>query len=211
MIDQFLYGGMKNFSYLITFDGESLIVDPQVELHRWERRMQELGATLKGILLTHTHWDHVAGVPGVAAKYPQAKIYVNKLDAKRIQKYDEAVRARFVFVEDGEQIALGSQTIEVLHTPGHSAGECCFLIREEPYKLFTGDTVFVSEVGRTDLETGSTAELFHTLQRLKQLPGDTVIYPGHDYGNTPTTTIARECAESAAFRCKTIEELDALP
>lgn len=211
MIDQFLYGGMKNFSYLITYDGESLVVDPQIELHKWEQRMQDLGATLKGILLTHTHWDHVAGVPTVAAKYPEARIYVNKLDAKRIQKYEAAVRARYVFVEDGEQIKLGSRQIEVMHTPGHSAGECCFLLREKPYKLFTGDTVFVNEVGRTDLETGSTAELFQTLQRLKKLPGDTVIYPGHDYGNTPTTTIARECAESAAFRCETIEELDALP
>lgn len=211
MIDQYCLGGMKNFVYLLSSDGESFVVDPHSDLSPWEKRMSELGSRLKGVLLTHTHWDHVTGLPAVLAKYPGVPVYVHELDARRLKKYSDDERRRFVPIKDGERLALGALHVEVWHTPGHSSGECCFLVRDTPYRLFTGDTVFVNEVGRTDLETGSTAELFHTLQRLKTLPADTVIYPGHDYGSTPTTTIGRECADSAAFRCKTIEELDALP
>lgn len=211
MIDQFIIGGFKNFVYLISDGGQALVVDPQSDLTPWEKKLDERGAKLTGVLLTHTHWDHVAGVPAVAAKYPDAKIYVHETDALRLKKYTDDVKARFVFINEGDKISLGHQSIEVMHTPGHSAGECCYLIQQTPPALFTGDTVFVNEVGRTDLETGSTAELFETLQRLKNLSPETIIYPGHDYGNTPTSTIARECKESAAFRARTIEELDALP
>lgn len=211
MVDQFLMGRLRNFIYLITIGNEAMVIDPQADLSPWEKKLTERGAHLTGVLLTHTHWDHVEGVPAVAAKYPNAKMYVHESDSFRLEKYTDEVRARFVFIKDGDKICLGNQTIEVLHTPGHSAGECCYMISQSPPLLFTGDTVFVNEVGRTDLETGSTAELFATLQRLKKLPPETIIYPGHDYGKTVTSTIARESAESAAFRCQTIEELHALP
>lgn len=209
-IDQFLIGGFRNFVYLVTHGGESLVIDPQSELEFWEKRIATLGSRLVGVALTHTHWDHVAGVPAIAEKY-DVPIHVHQLDAARLKKATAAVQRRLAHVSEGQAIMVGGARLEVLHTPGHSAGECCFLIAGEKPALFTGDTVFVGEVGRTDLETGSTAELFATLQRLKRLPPETVVYPGHDYGKTPTSTIARESVESAAFRCTTIEELDALP
>ncbi len=213
MIDQFLIGGHRNFIYLISFDGESLVVDPQSDLTPWQNRIKELKTKLTGVLLTHTHWDHVAGVPAIVDQYgaENIPIYVHELDARRMAQSAPAVRERFKFIKDGDKIAVGRTNVEVLHTPGHSAGECSYLIQSQPPQLFTGDTVFVTEVGRTDMETGSTAELFTTLQRLKKLPPDTIIHPGHDYGKTPTTTIGRECVESAAFRCRTVEELDAIP
>lgn len=207
-IDQFLIGGFKNFVYLLCHNGRALVVDPQADLKPWEIQMRQREATLQGVLLTHTHWDHVAGLPAVLEKYPDVKIYVHKADAGRLKKECEA---RLEFVTENDDIELAGAKVKVLHTPGHSAGECCYLIEGTPPSLLTGDTVFVGEVGRTDLETGSTAELFTTLQRLKTLPQHTVIYPGHDYGVTPTSTIERECRESAAFKCTSIEELDALP
>ncbi|MBI3542087.1 MAG: MBL fold metallo-hydrolase [Deltaproteobacteria bacterium] len=212
-VDQFLIGDHRNFIYLITSGKESLVVDPQSDLEPWQARAKELGSRLAGVLLTHTHWDHVAGVPAIVDQYAAEKlpIYVNKLDARRFDSAARDVRDRLVFVDDGQRIPLGGAHVEVLHTPGHSAGECCFLVAGSPPRLFTGDTVFVGDVGRTDLESGSTAEMFDTIQRLKKLPADTIIYPGHDYGRTPTSTIARESAGSAAFRCATVKELDALP
>lgn len=209
-VDQFLIGGFKNFVYLVTHEEQSIVVDPQNELVPWEKRLAELGSKLVGVALTHTHWDHVAGVPLVAEKY-HVPIYVHELDARRLKKYPPSTQNLFRFVDEGAALALGSAALEVLHTPGHSAGECCYLVPGTPPGLLTGDTVFVGEVGRTDIETGSTSELFTTLQRLKKLSPQTIIYPGHDYGKTPTSTIGRESAESAAFLCRNIEELDALP
>lgn len=204
---------MKNFVYLLTEQQESLVVDPQPDLKPWEKRMHELNAKLVGVLLTHTHFDHVGGVPLICDKY-SVPVYVHEADVNRILKKKSLaqkspdVQNLVRFVKDGDRIPLGNKQIEVLHTPGHSAGECCYKLENA---LLTGDTVFVGTVGRTDLETGSDEEMFHTIERLKKLPDSTMIYPGHDYGNTPTTTIGREKSESASFQCKTIEELKAIP
>ncbi|MBI3556074.1 MAG: MBL fold metallo-hydrolase [Deltaproteobacteria bacterium] len=213
MVDQFLIGGHRNFIYLISSDGQALVVDPQSDLTPWQNRLRELGAKLTGVLLTHTHWDHVAGVPAIVDQYGAEKIpiYVHELDARRMSQSAPAVLEHFSFVKEGDRIRVGSLSLEVLHTPGHSAGECCYYLAGQPPQLFTGDTVFVGDVGRTDLETGSTEEMFTTLQRLKKLAPETVIYPGHDYGKTKTTSIVQECKQSAAWRCRTTEELDAIP
>ncbi|MBI2606286.1 MAG: MBL fold metallo-hydrolase [Deltaproteobacteria bacterium] len=226
MIDQFQIGPLRNFVYLVTFGGESLVVDPQPELAPWERRLAELGARLCGVLLTHTHHDHVGGVPEICEKYG-VPVYVHALDEGRltgkaglglprreVEASGDRIASRLHRIVDGDRIAVGNCFVEVLHTPGHSGGECSYLVQESakgPSGLFSGDTVFVGDVGRTDLETGSNEEMFATIQRLKTLPPDTVIYPGHDYGRTPTSTIARESAQSAAWRCKSVEELAALP
>lgn len=214
MIDQFLIGSHRNFVYLVTFDGESIVIDPWDDLVPWQTRLRELGSRLTGVALTHTHWDHVKGVPNIVEQYPDLPIYLHKLDARRMERSAPSILERFKFVDQGDLIRVGAQKIEVLHTPGHSAGECSYFIAgstNAPPALFTGDTVFIGDVGRTDLETGSTEQLFETLQQLKKLPPETTIYPGHHYGRTPTSTLARECSESAAFRCKTVRELDALP
>ncbi len=226
MIDQFQIGTLRNFIYLVTFDGDSLVVDPQPDLAPWEKRAIKLGTRLTGVLLTHTHHDHVGGVPEICEKYG-VPVYVHALDEGRltgkaglglsrrqIEASGPLIASKLKRIEDGDRIAVGNRFVEVLHTPGHSGGECSYLVQDSadgPSGLLTGDTVFVGDVGRTDLETGSNAQMFATIQRLKTLPPGTVIYPGHDYGRTPTSTIARERTESAAFRCKSVEELAALP
>ena len=97
-------------------------------------------------------------------------------------------------LEDGQILDMGNQQIQVVHTPGHTPGSVCFLINKN---LFTGDTLFVGAAGRTDLMGGSLDVLMASIRdKLLTLPGDTIIWPGHDYGDSPTSTIAREMEEN---------------
>jgi glyoxylase-like metal-dependent hydrolase (beta-lactamase superfamily II) len=97
-------------------------------------------------------------------------------------------------LRDGDVLKLGDARVEVIHTPGHTPGSVCFLVEGN---LFTGDTLFVGAAGRTDLTGGSLDDLLRSIsERLIVLPDDTVIWPGHDYGQTPSSTIAREKAEN---------------
>ena len=208
---QFEIGNFQNFVYLIVSEGQAVVVDPQKDLSPWEKILEKHRIKLVGCLLTHTHWDHVAGVPDIARKYA-VPIWVHGSDAHRLRSMPEPVRRSMRLLNSETPLQVGSLQIETIYSPGHSAGECCFLIKElTPWHLLTGDTVFVGNVGRCDLETGDVSDMFQTIQKLKQLPADTLILPGHNYGSTPTTTIGREIQESAAFRCQTVEELDAIP
>lgn len=211
-IEQFLIGDYQNFTYLIGEEGgEAYVVDPQPHLKPWQVRMQKRKCQLAGVLLTHTHWDHVAGLPEIAREYGSTiPVYAHAADAARILDNLSKLKLELRELSDGQKLFFD---IEAWHTPGHSPGEICYLWRhkDRPFELLTGDTVFVGMVGRTDLDGGSDRELFETLQRLKTLPPDTIIYPGHDYGRTRTTTIGRECAESTAFQCTTVQELADVP
>jgi glyoxylase-like metal-dependent hydrolase (beta-lactamase superfamily II) len=95
-----------------------------------------------------------------------------------------------VSVQDGDELSFGNLKMKFIHTPGHTPGGCCILIDGN---LFTGDTLFVGAVGRTDLPGGSFKQLIQSLQDLvKTLPPDTVVWPGHDYGDRPRSTLRRE-------------------
>lgn len=214
-IHQLKTGDYKNFVYLLFSHDthEALIVDPQLDFSPWEQILAEQKATLKGCLLTHTHWDHVIGVPAILEKY-NIPIYVHEADLKIWNGPHE----RLQFLKDGDTLNLGDLHIEVLHTPGHTAGGLTYCVRSpERCALITGDAVFVGQVGRTDLESGSTAVLFQTLSRLKSLALDqrygpeTLILPGHDYGATASSTLKQEMEQSAAFLCQTVAELEAVP
>lgn len=230
IIHQVLMGGFKNFIYLILGDGIQYIVDAQKDFSPFEMRVKPFDPD--GLLLTHSHWDHMAGVSPFLEKYT-APIYLHKEDFHRV-KPAHGKPDRVHYIHDGDQIPLCRQEstlnsghvdaamsnnrklkfphIEVMHTPGHSSGECCFYIHDgNDHFLLTGDTIFKGEVGRTDLETGSDLELFKSIQRIKSFPEHTVILPGHDYGDAPYSTIEIECATSSAFKCKSVEELAALP
>jgi glyoxylase-like metal-dependent hydrolase (beta-lactamase superfamily II) len=105
--------------------------------------------------------------------------------------------------------------VQVLHTPGHSPGECCFFIpaptrNDLPY-LFTGDTIFIRDCGRTDFAGGNVLDMFDSIQQIKRLPQKTVILCGHHYQPEVASTIADEMVDSPPFRCRNVDELDALP
>jgi hydroxyacylglutathione hydrolase len=212
-IAQFEIGEFKNFVYLILDwpTREAALVDPQKDLNIPLGALRSHGFRLTRVLLTHTHHDHVAGVPELVRAFPEVPFAVHDSDLPRLPS---AVRgnARIEKITDGNILKLGKLSIEVLHTPGHSAGECCFFIGStEPPYLLSGDTVFIRDCGRTDLESGSTAEMFASLQRIKKLPPATVLLPGHHYASETASTIEQELLGSPPFRALSVSDLEALP
>lgn len=204
LIDDF---GKDNFSYFISKqeNAEVAIVDPSNFAHV-ETVIQEQLLEPKMILLTHSHFDHVAGVKELIDKYG-LPVYIHKNGETRLDIAEDFV----VTFEDGEKITLGELEIKVIYTPGHIDDSVCYYIDEKNAddavaKLFTGDTVFVEGCGRADLEGSNVKDLFESLKKIKRLPDNTEIYPGHDYGSKNTSDIAWEKKHNKYFRCKNLEE-----
>jgi glyoxylase-like metal-dependent hydrolase (beta-lactamase superfamily II) len=202
-IAQWELGAMKNFVYLlIDWSAKAAaLVDPQDDVETPLAALRAHGLTLERVLITHTHFDHVAGLP----KLPGLEVVVHRDDVHRI-----AGRERLRVVEDGERIAIGGLEARVLHTPGHSAGHACYRLPALS-ALVTGDTIFIRDCGRTDLPTGDDAAMFASIQRVKALPPETLILPGHHYKPEVASTVGRELETSPPFRAASVEELAALP
>lgn len=217
-IAQFEIGAFRNFVYLVLdwSRRKAAIIDPHSGkgpgLAPVFAELRARAFSLEHVLLTHSHWDHIDGIDETLRSWgPKLEILIHREDAHRLDaKLPPGTSVRHI--SDGDRVNAGSIEIQVLHTPGHSAGECCFRVETSsgPF-LFTGDTVFIRDCGRTDLESGSSREMFVSLQRLKTLPPETVFLPGHHYAPECATTLERELRESPPFLCATVEELEALP
>lgn len=180
-------------------DGTALIIDaPFDSAELMSERLQSRGLTPAALILTHTHWDHTADTAELKRRYPEMLIYVHPDDAYRLAEpmahtvwpipfTIEAVEPDR-YLHDGDDLVLGSLSLRVLHTPGHTEGGIC-LYDEKGGLLFAGDTLFEGSVGRTDLPGGSWEILQHSIERrLMTLPDSVHVYPGHG----PATTIGRE-------------------
>jgi hydroxyacylglutathione hydrolase len=209
-IAQFGIGDFRNFVYLILDwkTKSAAWVDPQEDLSEPLKALDEHGFKLSFVLLTHTHHDHISGVPGLLKKFPTLPIHTHEKDARRLSK---EIKKNFVPVVEGQTLNLGSLPIHVMHTPGHSAGECSYYLETDRPYLFTGDTIFIRDCGRTDFEDGSNQEMFESIKRIKALSPKTVILPGHHYVKECATTIEAELVASPPFRCQSVEELASLP
>ena len=213
---QFEIGPSKNFVYLILdwTKKKAAIVDPQKDLTAPLEALKNNGFELEGILLTHTHFDHIAGVPELSQKFPALPIYVHPADAHRLsldRNKPREGKTQIHPLSHGQTIQIGNVRVQVLHTPGHSPGECCYWIEGPPSYLLTGDTIFIRDCGRTDLEGGSNPEMFQSIQLIKTLPAHTIILPGHHYQKECASTLETEMRESPPFQCKSVAELSALP
>jgi glyoxylase-like metal-dependent hydrolase (beta-lactamase superfamily II) len=184
---------MENFSYLIgdKKTKECFCVDPAWDADAVIREAEKDGMNIIGALVTHAHYDHVNAVEPFAAK-TKGRIYVHRAEAGPLA----AVKNRLVPTGEGMQIAVGKIRITCIHTPGHSPGAQCFLVQagdaEGGSCLLTGDTLFVGACGRCDLASGDAGQLRESLKKLAKLDEQTVVLPGHDYGDRPTSTIGRE-------------------
>lgn len=194
-------GPLQVISYLVACEdsGEALLIDPGGPSDELSAKLRETGWRLAWIVNTHGHADHTAGNDHWAAA-TGARIVIHRLDwefyrtpemqaAARAEGFPPLTRAD-VLVDDGDHIPLGACEALVIHTPGHTPGGICLAF---PGHLFTGDTLFVSAAGRTDLPGGSLNQLIAALEeKIMPLPDDTRIWPGHDYGETPASTLGEE-------------------
>lgn len=197
-IEQMKVGFMDVFCYLVACPKtkEALVIDPAGDEDRVIERIEQKDLNLKYIVNTHGHPDHICGNAKVKA-LTGAKIIIHELDNQIINSAHGHEIARQwgfapsppadILVKDGDQIVVGDVSLKVIHTPGHSPGGVCLL---GDGNLFTGDTIFVGGIGRTDLPGASMTQFMKSIkERLLILSGETIVWPGHDYGARPSSTI----------------------
>ena len=171
----------------ILIDEESkktAVIDPGEDADRILAALREEDSQVEYILLTHGHYDHTTAVPELHAALPQARIYIHQADANgagsKLFPLASQVEDLLLY-DEGDTLALGGLTIQVLHTPGHSPGSVTLQVEDV---LFSGDTLFAGSCGRTDLPGGSYAQMMASLKRLGELEGEFRVLPGH---NAPST------------------------
>jgi len=167
-------GELESNGYVI-YDreqGESFIIDPGYNGKKFLEILSEFDLTLKGILLTHHHHDHVGGVDEIKA-FTSCPVFIHPADLGLYNKHAD------VLLENGEKLMLGDEALMVIHTPGHTKGSIC-LYSEQSKVAFTGDTLFNVEIGRTDLVDGSPSEMQNSICNvIGRWSNEITIYPGH--------------------------------
>ena len=188
IIKTFVEPPIDNNNYLIVDEKtkDAALIDCSSIDDRIDEEIEKQGANLKYILLTHGHFDPIAGIrPNRFKNNPQIVMHKADLDwLNNANQYlpmfgmpEITIPKVDIFVEDGDTIQLGSLEIKVLHTPGHTQGGVCYLVDGN---LFSGDTIFREAVGRCDLEGGNFNQIVESIEdKIFTLPAKTVIYPGH--------------------------------
>ena len=200
-IVQIPVGHMEVFCYLVYDESslEGILIDPAGDEEKLLGILSEKGVALRYIVNTHGHADHTCGNDRLK-KATGASVVMHALDDDFFQQPElkgwagllglDAASPADIRVEDGSELTFGKLTMKFLHTPGHSPGACCISISGN---LFTGDTLFVGAVGRTDLPGGSLDVMLRSIRdKILTLPSDTIVWPGHDYGDRPYSTVRIE-------------------
>ena len=182
-IAQIPVGQMANFSYLIIDDGEekeTAIIDPSWDLEKILEIIKKNNYKVKYIINTHSHFDHVLGNDQIVA-ITKCKVIQHK-NSK--EKHD-------ISVNDGDELKIGKIHLKVLFTPGHSKDSICLILDSKI--IITGDTLFVGNCGRTDLPGSDPEEMYNSLfEKIYNLDDNLIVYPGHNYGYKPISTIGEE-------------------
>jgi len=191
----------ENISYLIYCDvsKEAIIIDPSGTFALVEEKITQLQLQVVAVLLTHTHADHVDALNTALGIFP-VPVFVHEkgvslITAEQIQP-----------IVDGNEIELGEGIISLFYTPGHSEDSICALfasVGDQPI-LITGDTLFIDGCGRTT--DGEAFDLYNSLQFIKSLPGETVIYPGHNYGPVVVDTLSSQLLTNRFLQAQTFSD-----
>lgn len=194
VIQQLVLGALSTNAWLVKNKetGEMLIIDPADNGEKIKRKIQRLEGIPKAILLTHGHYDHMLAAAELRDAYG-IKVYAMTAEQELLETAEYNLSswwsAPYTMTADewmveGSRLNLAGFDISVLHTPGHTAGSCCFYMKDESV-LFSGDTLFAGSIGRTDFPTSSGNQMRESLRRiLTQLPEDTRVCPGHNEETT---------------------------
>jgi hydroxyacylglutathione hydrolase len=179
-VKQFLTGGDRNFGYLVADEQTQLaaVIDPSYAPEQIVEFAREQQYEIKYVFCTHDHFDHTNGNQTMAG-----------LVGKQALLFGDTDPDTGITIEGGARLPLGALEIAILHTPGHTSDAICFYVADA---VFTGDTLFVGKVGGTDLGTGARQEYDSLHRELLALPDTTRVFPGHDVGLAPESTIANE-------------------
>jgi glyoxylase-like metal-dependent hydrolase (beta-lactamase superfamily II) len=208
-------GEMANLAYLVGSrrTRECLLVDPAWSVDALLDRAEADGMTVSGALVTHYHQDHVGGrifgleiegVPRLLERHP-VPIYVNEHEADGLRQVTGAEESDLVRKAGGDVLELGGVRIRLIHTPGSQ----CFLVEETsgPGHLVSGDTLFLGSCGRVDLPGSDPEAMYHSLNdRLRKLPDDTLLYPGHLYSSEPVDTLGEQKRVNPFLRVASLEQ-----
>jgi hydroxyacylglutathione hydrolase len=193
IFEQIAAGGDRNFAYLVADEASKVaaIIDPSFAPDRCVRAAREHGLAVKFVISTHSHKDHIAGNPEV----------ISQTGAKEVL-HASSPHPSMVRVEDNEGLDVGALRLRFLHTPGHIPDHLCVLVEGH---LITGDILFVGKVGGTGsyFAGSDPRQQWDSLQRLMKLDPDTSVWPGHDYGVRPSSTIGEEIASNPFLKCPT--------
>ena len=192
---RFFVDNSRNFGYLIGDEKsrQAVVVDPSGVATKIIAVLEEERLNLKYIINTHSHQDHTAGNRELAAR-----------TGAKILKHESAAYDVDLKLKDGDVIDLDRISIKIIHTPGHTPDSICLLVDN---KLLTGDTLFVGECGRTDLPGGNSANLYDSLfGKITKLDDAVEVYPGHDYGPRPDSTLGFEKKNNYTLRPRSKKE-----
>jgi hydroxyacylglutathione hydrolase len=208
---------MVNFAYLIgdTETGECVIVDPAYAAAELVERAALDGMTVVGALASHYHADHVGGtMMGFSLRgidelldVVDVPIHINRHEREWVMKTTGVGESSLALHEDGDVVRVGAIDIALLHTPGHTPGSQCFLVRN---RLVSGDTLFLDGCGRTDLPGSDPSAMYHSLRRLAGLSTDTVIHPGHFYSPQESERLETVLRHNFVFGPRTEDEWSSL-
>lgn len=186
LVEQISVGQYRNFCYLVGDEPskEAAIVDPAWDIPKIIRHLNVKSLKLKYVINTHSHVDHIQG-----------NLSIQQLTNARIVMSCKASVQKDIGVQDGDELKLGSAVrLHFILTPGHSPDGMCVLVND--IALITGDTLFIGDCGRVDLPGGDASELFNSFKKMRDLDPMLIVYPGHDCGARPCTTLKEQLEQN---------------
>lgn len=199
---QITVGKMANYCYIFADSEtkEGFVVDPAFDADKILKIIKENSLNITNIILTHHHYDHINVTNSIKAR--TGATVICHPETERLVRGEANIDK---LIEDGEEFSIGKEiSVKAIHTPGHAPGSICLIISNK--WLVTGDTLFVGDCGRADLPGSNPEQLFNSLQKLKTLPGNLIVCPGHNYGPEPTRTLAIEKGSNPTLLAASLKE-----
>jgi glyoxylase-like metal-dependent hydrolase (beta-lactamase superfamily II) len=195
--------GFDNFCYLIFCEKskKAAIVDPGFGIFHFINNIIKRNLLVHYIILTHHHSDHTSGINIIKNKFPSARLVASK-------NYGRGFDVD-VFVSDNDSLKIGNVNLKFILTPGHTPDGICIIVDDKA--IITGDTLFIGDCGRCDLPDGGLSQMFQSLQKIKTLSNDLIVYPGHDYGNKPFDTLGNQKKTNKTLRVKNLVDFSKIP